>query len=73
MTGRPGQGADAGRGARGRQEFGRRHRQFDPDNRATDTVWKGRPDLYHAYQRALYAGTPLERGLAASARLDPNA
>lgn len=43
------------------------------DNRATDTVWKGRPDLYHAYQRALYAGTPLERGLAASARLDPNA
>lgn len=45
---------------------GWRH-QLDEDNRPVDTVWKGKPDAYHAYQATLFAGLDPRRGLAAAA------
>lgn len=38
--------------------------QLDPQNRPTDTVWPGKPDLYHAVQATLIPRLPLTPSLA---------
>ena len=35
------------------------HHQLDPRNRPVDTVWPGKPDLYHSVQALLILGLPL--------------
>jgi sulfoquinovose isomerase len=35
------------------------HHELDPSNRPADTVWSGKPDVYHAYQAALAPGLPI--------------
>jgi sulfoquinovose isomerase len=40
------------------------HHQLDPENRPIDTVWPGKPDLYHAVQATLIPRLPLAPGLA---------
>lgn len=32
--------------------------ELDPENHPADTIWSGRPDLYHAYQAALLPSLP---------------
>jgi sulfoquinovose isomerase len=46
------------------------HHQLDSDNRPVDSVWKGKPDAYHAYQATLFAGLDPRHGLAASLLAD---
>jgi sulfoquinovose isomerase len=46
---------------------GWRH-QLDPDHQPIDTVWTGKPDLYHALQATLFARVPLDVGLAVALR-----
>jgi hypothetical protein len=48
-----------------REHGGWRH-QLDSDNRPADTVWKGKPDAYHAYQATLFAELDPRRGLVGS-------
>jgi sulfoquinovose isomerase len=40
------------------------HHQLDPANQPTETVWRGKPDLYHAVQATLIPRLPLAPGLA---------
>ncbi len=42
------------------------HHELDPRNRPADTVWPGKPDLYHAVQATLLPRLPLAPGLAAA-------
>jgi sulfoquinovose isomerase len=49
------------------------HHQLDPANRPSSTVWRGKPDLYHAYQATLAATTPPGVGFAAALRSPPDA
>jgi mannose/cellobiose epimerase-like protein (N-acyl-D-glucosamine 2-epimerase family) len=42
------------------------HHQLDDGNRPIETVWKGKPDAYHAYQATLFANLDPMRGFAAS-------
>lgn len=42
------------------------HHELDRNNRPIEVAWKGKPDLYHAYQSTLYAALDLRAGLAAS-------
>lgn len=46
------------------RDHGGWHHQLDPENRPVDTVWKGKPDAYHAYQATLFAGLDPRHGLA---------
>jgi sulfoquinovose isomerase len=46
--------------------YGGWHHQLDGNNRPVDSVWKGKPDAYHAYQATLFAGLDPRHGLAAS-------
>ena len=48
-----------------REHGGWRH-QLDSDNRPADTVWKGKPDAYHAYQATLFPELDPRRGLVGS-------
>lgn len=45
-------------------ENGSWHHQLDRNNVVTDTVWPGKPDLYHAFQCALIPALPLNPALA---------
>ncbi|MBW8173952.1 AGE family epimerase/isomerase [Ornithinimicrobium sp. Arc0846-15] len=40
------------------------HHQLDRNNVVTNTVWPGKPDLYHAYQAALIPALPLAPALS---------
>ena len=40
--------------------------QLDPSNRPTDTVWPGKPDLYHAVQATLIPRLPLAPSMASA-------
>lgn len=40
--------------------------QLDSHHRPSDTVWQGKPDLYHALQATLYARVPLGTGICAA-------
>lgn len=44
------------------------HHQLDPHNDVSESVWSGKPDLYHAYQATLCATTPLGMGFAQALR-----
>ena len=46
------------------------HHQLDGGNRPIDSVWKGKPDAYHAYQATLFAGLDPGHRLAASLLAD---
>ena len=58
-------------------EFTRRHlideergswrHELDPENRPAATIWRGKPDVYHAYQATLLPLLPLAPTLAAAA------
>ena len=47
-------------------EYGSWRHQLDPRNRPTDTVWQGKPDLYHAVQATLIPRLPLAPGMVAA-------
>ncbi len=47
-------------------EFGSWHHQLDPQNRPTNTVWHGKPDLYHAVQATVIPRLPLAPGMVAA-------
>ncbi|MGS0687630.1 AGE family epimerase/isomerase [Nakamurella sp. GG22] len=47
-------------------EFGSWHHQLDEQNRPTDTVWPGKPDLYHAVQATVIPRLPLAPGMVAA-------
>ncbi|WP_345293412.1 AGE family epimerase/isomerase [Isoptericola chiayiensis] len=49
-------------------ERGSWHHQLDATNTPTDTVWPGKPDLYHAVQATLLPVAPLSPGLAVAVR-----
>ncbi|WDY57050.1 D-mannose isomerase [Pseudomonas sp. PSKL.D1] len=40
------------------------HHELDPTNRSAESIWAGKPDLYHAYQAVLLPGLPLAPSLA---------
>jgi mannose/cellobiose epimerase-like protein (N-acyl-D-glucosamine 2-epimerase family) len=42
------------------------HHQLNPQNEVIDTVWPGKPDLYHAVQATLIPRLPLAPSLAAA-------
>ena len=46
------------------EERGSWHHQLDPQNRPAESVWSGKPDLYHALQATLLPRLPLAPGLA---------
>ncbi len=47
-------------------EFGSWHHQLDEQNRPTDTVWPGKPDLYHAVQATVIPRLPTAPGMVAA-------
>ncbi|MFN8196446.1 MAG: AGE family epimerase/isomerase [Nocardioidaceae bacterium] len=47
-------------------ERGSWHHELDPANGPSDTVWPGKPDVYHAYQAALFPDVPLAPSFAAA-------
>ena len=49
-------------------ELGSWHHELDAQNRPSDTVWKGKPDTYHAFQATLIPRLPLTPTLAAALR-----
>jgi len=40
-------------------ERGSWHHELDPEGRPSETVWSGKPDVYHAYQATLFPLLPL--------------
>ncbi|MGH3308219.1 MAG: AGE family epimerase/isomerase, partial [Nocardioides sp.] len=49
-------------------ERGSWRHELDSKNRPSDTVWKGKPDTYHAFQATLIPRLPLTPTLAAALR-----
>ena len=49
-------------------ELGSWRHELDAQNRPGDTVWKGKPDTYHAFQATLIPRLPLTPTLAAALR-----
>ena len=49
-------------------ELGSWRHELDAQNRPSDTVWKGKPDTYHAFQATLIPRLPLTPTLAAALR-----
>jgi mannose/cellobiose epimerase-like protein (N-acyl-D-glucosamine 2-epimerase family) len=47
--------------------------QLSPANEVLDTVWPGKPDLYHAVQTTLIPRLPLAPGIAAALKTIPAA
>lgn len=45
-------------------EHGSWHHELDEHNQPAETTWRGKPDVYHAYQALLLAGRPLAPTLA---------
>lgn len=46
------------------REHGSWHHELDTDNQPAQTIWPGKPDLYHAYQATLLPTLPLAPSLA---------
>jgi mannose/cellobiose epimerase-like protein (N-acyl-D-glucosamine 2-epimerase family) len=44
--------------------YGSWHHQLDANNQVTDTVWPGKPDLYHAVQATIIPRLPLAPSMA---------
>ena len=47
-------------------DHGSWHHQLDPQNQPSSTIWRGKPDLYHAYQAVLISQLPIRRSVAAA-------
>ena len=45
------------------------HHELDPGNRPQASVWRGKPDLYHAVQATLLPRLPLSPSLASALAL----
>ena len=45
------------------------HHELGPDNLPSETIWPGKPDLYHAYQATLLPRLPLAISLASALKL----
>jgi sulfoquinovose isomerase len=50
--------------------YGSWHHQLDAGNHVIDTVWPGKPDLYHAVQATLIPRLPLAPSMATTLKLD---
>lgn len=50
------------------RELGSWHHELDPRNRPASTVWRGKPDLYHAVQATLLPRLPLAPTIARAVR-----
>ena len=50
--------------------YGSWHHQLDASNHVIDTVWPGKPDLYHAVQATLIPRLPLAPSMATALKLD---
>lgn len=50
------------------RERGSWHSELGPDNRPSATVWRGKPDIYHAFQATLVSRLPLAPMFAAAVR-----
>jgi sulfoquinovose isomerase len=50
-------------------EHGSWHHQLDPSNHVIDTVWPGKPDLYHAVQATVIPRLPLAPSMATALAL----
>jgi sulfoquinovose isomerase len=55
------------------RERGSWHHQLNPRNEVIDTVWPGKPDLYHAVQATLIPRLPLAPSMAAALAAGPPA
>lgn len=53
------------------QEHGSWFHQLDAENRPADSVWSGKPDLYHAAQATLIPRLPLAPTMATAVARDP--
>jgi sulfoquinovose isomerase len=51
------------------RRYGSWHHQLDASNHLTDTVWPGKPDLYHAVQATLIPRLPLAPSMATALAL----
>jgi mannose/cellobiose epimerase-like protein (N-acyl-D-glucosamine 2-epimerase family) len=49
-------------------ELGSWHHELDPTNHPSNTVWSGKPDVYHAFQATLIPRLPLTPTLATALR-----
>jgi len=49
------------------EERGSWRHELDPENRPAASIWRGKPDVYHAYQATLLPLLPLAPTLAAAA------
>jgi sulfoquinovose isomerase len=49
--------------------YGSWHHQLDADNHVIDTVWPGKPDLYHAVQATVIPRLPLAPSMATALTL----
>ena len=47
-------------------DHGSWHHQLDPQNQPSSTIWRGKPDLYHAYQAVLISQLPIRRSVASA-------
>ena len=45
------------------------HHELGADNLPSQTIWPGKPDLYHAYQATLLPRLPLAISLASALKL----
>ena len=50
------------------RRLGSWHHELDPQNRPSDVIWRGKPDIYHAFQATLLPRLPLSPSLAAAIR-----
>ena len=47
-------------------EHGSWHHELDPQNAPSSSTWRGKPDVYHAYQAALVPSLPVTPSFAAA-------
>jgi mannose/cellobiose epimerase-like protein (N-acyl-D-glucosamine 2-epimerase family) len=50
------------------RDHGSWHHELGPDNRPAYTVWRGKPDVYHAFQATLLSRLPAAGSLLAALR-----
>ena len=51
------------------RQYGSWHHELGHDNLPSETIWPGKPDLYHAYQATLLPRLPLAISLASALKL----
>jgi sulfoquinovose isomerase len=55
------------------RRWGSWHHELDEHNRPAETIWPGKPDLYHAWQAILIPRLPLAPSLACAVAQEPGA